>query len=169
MDSNQRIYQITHQCLSKDHKFEIHNQTNDQIDYSVRSKSLINQDELILYEQTNGNELIEISKVFVHLHSRYNLSANKKDLATIEKNHSTKSYQIGSIYGFYQIECFDEHSLQLKSGHEILFQFIKNSNHLSKDKHFWQLILFDKDQTKDPFYISIAIVLYILQRCHHFQ
>ena len=85
MDCNQRVYEISHQCLSKDHKFEIKKENNDEIEYTIRSKSLLNEDQLVLCKQTNGDELIEISKELIHFHSRYNLSSNNKDLATIEK------------------------------------------------------------------------------------
>ena len=164
MDSEGRVYEIIHQCLSKEEKFQIR---NDKKVYLIRSNGLLNKDQMFVYDESNGNELIEIRKESDHLHSRYNISSNKKDLSTIHIDHSTKRLEIDSIDGFYHIEHLNDQTFQLKLSEQILFHFVKK-NHLSKEKSS-KLIIYDNDEAKDPFYISIVIVIYYLDRCHHFQ
>lgn len=161
---NGRVYEMIHQCLSKDEKFQIR---NDEKRFVVRSNGLLNKDQMLICDESSGNELIEIRKEYVHIHCRFHLSANKKDLATIHIDHSKKIFEIDSIDGVYHVEHLNDETFQLKFSEKILFHFVKK-NCLSKEKCS-KLIIYDEDSSKDPFYISIVIVLFYVDRFHHFQ
>lgn len=177
MAAASRIYRIHRQRLSKNHKYEIDNNT-DEILYTVHSTSSLLFGTLSFCETSTGKELIKICEESHHLHISYSISAvrtndsNDQDLATVKRthdhDHSGNILVVTSIFGLYKVEHIDDstgHEFKVTTGNKTVIDVIQNFKcpNLSNMYH----VEISDDDGGDVFLLALVIAIWCAQRHHY--